>query len=52
MGVKEGVELDGRGGGEDLGRDKGGETMIRLYYVKRYFPLKRMWSWVQINNNI
>lgn len=25
---------DGRGGGEELGRTEGGETIIKIYYVK------------------
>lgn len=32
---KEGVELNGWGGGEDLGRNEGGETMIRIYCMKK-----------------
>ena len=26
---------DGRGGGEELGRTEGGETIIKIYYVKK-----------------
>lgn len=32
---KEGLELDLWGGGEDLGRDKEGEIVIRIYYMKK-----------------
>lgn len=28
------MELDRLEGGEDLGGDKGGETVVRIYYMK------------------
>lgn len=32
---RKGVDLDGRGYGEELGEAEGGETVIRVYYVKK-----------------
>lgn len=31
---RKGVDWDGRGGGEGLGGVEGGETIIRIYYVR------------------
>ena len=32
---RKGVDLDGRRGGEELGGVEGGETIIRIYYVRK-----------------
>lgn len=38
---REGVDPDGRGGGKELGGAEGGETIIRIYYVrKKIFSIK------------
>jgi hypothetical protein len=34
------MELDGRGDEEDLGRDKGGETVSRIHCMKKIFSKK------------
>lgn len=34
------MELDGRGDEEDLGRDKGGEIVSRIYCMKKIFLKK------------
>lgn len=40
---KKGLWLEERRGGEDLGEDKAGKTMVRLYCInKSYFPLKKI----------
>jgi hypothetical protein len=31
------VDLDGREGGEDLGKTEEGETIIRIYYVRKIY---------------
>lgn len=36
-----GVDLDRREGGEDLGGTQGGKTIIRIYYMKKYFQVKK-----------
>ena len=40
MRERKGVNLDGRGGREDLGGVRGGETVIGIYCKKNHFQLK------------
>lgn len=36
------VDLNGRGGGKELGDVGGGETVVRIYYIKKiYFQEKK-----------
>ena len=38
---RKGVDPDGRGGGEKLEGEEGGETTLRIYYVrKKIFSIK------------
>jgi hypothetical protein len=32
---RKGMDLNGRGGGEELGGSEGGETVIEIYYVRK-----------------
>lgn len=35
MRVTNGMDSDGKGRGEELGDEEGGETVIRIYYVRK-----------------
>lgn len=37
---RKGVDLDGKGGGQKLGRVEGGKTVIRIYEKKNLFLIK------------
>lgn len=39
--MKEDMELDGWGSGEDLGGNGEGETVIRIRSMKRVIPIKK-----------
>jgi hypothetical protein len=39
--TQKGVDPDGRGGGEELGRVEGRETIINIYYVRKIISNKK-----------
>ena len=41
---KEGKKLDIWRGGEDLGGNEGGETIIRIYHMKKVFSIKKSFA--------
>ena len=34
---RKGVDLEGKGGGEELGGINGGKTVIRIYYMRKTY---------------